>query len=93
MPRVIDPERGEDVGRVLVGAADVEGGPTDEQLRVIGARVYESRDMRMAIQLLAGGQVDVSGLVTRIVPLERAVEDGFEALRSSRSEMKILLQP
>jgi 2-desacetyl-2-hydroxyethyl bacteriochlorophyllide A dehydrogenase len=66
---------------------------TQRELQVIGARVYESRDMRMAIQLLAGGQVDVSGLVTRIVPLERAVEDGFEALRSSRSEMKILLEP
>lgn len=66
---------------------------TQRELHVIGARVYESRDMRMAIQLLASGQVDVGALVTRIVPLDRAVEDGFEALRRSRSEMKVLLQP
>jgi hypothetical protein len=40
MPRVIDPERAEDVGRVLVGAADVDGGPTAEQLAVISALLH-----------------------------------------------------
>jgi (R,R)-butanediol dehydrogenase/meso-butanediol dehydrogenase/diacetyl reductase len=49
--------------------------------------------MRQAIKLLASGAVDVSGMVTRIVPLEHAVRDGYEALRSSRGEMKILLEP
>jgi (R,R)-butanediol dehydrogenase/meso-butanediol dehydrogenase/diacetyl reductase len=62
-------------------------------LLLIGARVYESRDVRTAIQLLADGQIDVRGLITSIVPLDRAVEDGFEALRRSRSEMKVLLEP
>jgi hypothetical protein len=40
MPRVIEPERGEDVGRVLVGATDVEGGPTEEQLAVMSALLH-----------------------------------------------------
>jgi 2-desacetyl-2-hydroxyethyl bacteriochlorophyllide A dehydrogenase len=66
---------------------------TQRELKLVGARVYESRDMRQAIKLLAGGAVDVSGMVTRIVPLEHAVRDGYEALRSSRGEMKILLEP
>jgi hypothetical protein len=37
MPRVIDAAHYEPVLRAMVGAADVDGGPTDEQLRVIGA--------------------------------------------------------
>jgi hypothetical protein len=37
MPRVIDAEHVEPVIRAMVGAADVEDGPTDEQLAVIGA--------------------------------------------------------
>jgi 2-desacetyl-2-hydroxyethyl bacteriochlorophyllide A dehydrogenase len=66
---------------------------TQRELQLIGARVYEPRDVAQAIQLLADGRVDVSGLVTRIVPLANAVKDGFEPLRTSRSEMKILLEP
>lgn len=37
MPRVIDNDHVEPVIRAMVGAADVDGGPTDEQLAVIGA--------------------------------------------------------
>jgi hypothetical protein len=37
MPRVIDHEHVEPVIRAMVGAADVDGGPTPEQLAVIGA--------------------------------------------------------
>jgi threonine dehydrogenase-like Zn-dependent dehydrogenase len=66
---------------------------TQRELVVVGARVYESRDVRTAIQLLASGAVDVRGIVTSVVPLDDAVERGFEALRRSRSEMKILLEP
>ncbi len=37
MPRTIDKEHAEPIIRAMVGAADVEGGPTAEQLAVIGA--------------------------------------------------------
>ena len=37
MPRIIDAEHVEPVLRAMVGAADVDGGPTAEQLAVIGA--------------------------------------------------------
>jgi hypothetical protein len=37
MPRIIDADHVEPVVRAMVGAADVDDGPTDEQLAVIGA--------------------------------------------------------
>ncbi len=37
MPRVIDADHAEPALRAMVGAADVDGGPTPEQLAVIGA--------------------------------------------------------
>src|SRR4051794_18488114 len=37
MPRIIDAAHAEPVVRTMLGAADVDGGPTDEQLGVIAA--------------------------------------------------------
>ncbi len=48
--------------------------------------------MQTALRLLASGAVDVVPLVTRVVPLEQAIEGGFEPLRDSRDEMKVLLR-
>lgn len=86
-------------GRILLGglysappALDLRQA-TLKELQLVGSRVYESRDVATALRLLAGGAVDVNALVTRVVPLARAVADGFEPLRSSRSEMKVLLKP
>jgi hypothetical protein len=47
VPRVIDPEHVEPVVRAMVSAADVDGGPTGEQLAVIGAltRTYFESDL------------------------------------------------
>ena len=86
-------------GTVLVGGLYSQPPPVDlravslKELRLVGSRVYESRDFTTALELLATGQVDAAALVTRIVPLERAVVDGFLPLRDSRSEMKVLLAP
>jgi threonine dehydrogenase-like Zn-dependent dehydrogenase len=55
--------------------------------------VYESRDMATALELLGRGSINVDGLVTRTVPLESAVVDGYQRLRDSRDEMKVLLAP
>jgi hypothetical protein len=35
----------------------------------------------------------VDGLVTRTVPLVDAVSEGYQRLRDSRDEMKVLLEP
>ena len=46
-----------------------------------------------AIELLAHGHIQTNQLVTRIIPLERIVEDGFEALtRSDSSDVKVLVE-
>ena len=86
-------------GTILIGGIGGEKPPVDlanvvfKELNLIGSRVYASRDMATAIQLLGSGAIDVSGLVTRTVPLENAVVDGYERLRDSRDEMKVLLAP
>lgn len=86
-------------GRVLVGGIGGTPPPVDlaavvfKELTLVGSRVYASRDMASALHLLGSGAIAVEGLVTRIVPLARAVEDGYRRLRDSRDEMKVLLAP
>jgi 2-desacetyl-2-hydroxyethyl bacteriochlorophyllide A dehydrogenase len=86
-------------GTVLAGGVYTGEPPTAlrqvmfKELRLVGSLAYESREVRAALGLLARGALPVDGLVTRIVPLERAVEDGFAALERSRGEMKVLLAP
>ncbi|MHA2378938.1 MAG: zinc-dependent alcohol dehydrogenase [Candidatus Thorarchaeota archaeon] len=46
-----------------------------------------------AIELLADMQIDTDHLVTSVIPLERIVEDGFEALtREDSSDVKVLVE-
>ncbi|NHJ13661.1 MAG: hypothetical protein EAX95_08290 [Candidatus Thorarchaeota archaeon] len=46
-----------------------------------------------AIRLLAEGAIDPTPMVTRIIPLERVVEDGFEALtRPDNQDVKVLVK-
>jgi (R,R)-butanediol dehydrogenase/meso-butanediol dehydrogenase/diacetyl reductase len=46
-----------------------------------------------AIELLADKQIQTDQLVTRIIPLERIAEDGFEALtRSDSPDVKVLVE-
>ncbi len=86
-------------GRILVGGIGGSPPPVDlpavifKELTMVGSRVYESRDMATAIQLLGSGALNVDGLVTRTVSLDAAVVDGYERLRDSRDEMKVLLAP
>ncbi|RDE12608.1 MAG: hypothetical protein C4K47_07680 [Candidatus Thorarchaeota archaeon] len=46
-----------------------------------------------AIQLVNSGRINPAPLITRVIPLERVVEDGFELLTSpSCSDVKVLIQ-
>ncbi|MFN8525382.1 MAG: alcohol dehydrogenase catalytic domain-containing protein [Chloroflexota bacterium] len=86
-------------GTILIGGIAGAPPPVDlpavifRELTLIGSRVYESRDVRTAIDLIRRGAVNTESLVTRIVPLADAVSGGFELLRDSRTEMKVLLEP
>lgn len=64
-----------------------------KELTLRGARVYRSAEFAGALRLLAAGEIDAERLVTRTVPLARGIGDAFGALKASRDEMKILIEP
>lgn len=85
-------------GRILLGG--LPHGPivtntsavVMKELSVVGSRVYEPADIAMAIDLLARGDVNPAPLISSIVDLDNAISQGFEKLRNSRDEMKILIE-
>jgi 2-desacetyl-2-hydroxyethyl bacteriochlorophyllide A dehydrogenase len=64
-----------------------------KELRLLGARVYRSEDVRRAIAMLASGAIPADGLITRVVEIDDAIDDAYEQLRSAPSDMKILIEP
>lgn len=82
---------------VIVGAYPPQPPPFDllrvmfAELTVIGSRIYDHEDIRAAIDLLDTDPGRIPDVVTRMVPLDDAV-DAVEDLRAGRA-MKILLDP
>lgn len=61
---------------------------------VLGSVQHDSdHDLPAAVNLLATGRVRAGGLVTARIPLDRVVEDGFEALTPGGDQVKILVGP
>jgi 2-desacetyl-2-hydroxyethyl bacteriochlorophyllide A dehydrogenase len=61
------------------------------ELELVGARVYEAADFDAAIDLIAGGAVDVDALITSVRPI-KDVQAAFEQLDSADPGMKTLLE-
>lgn len=61
------------------------------ELRMIGARVYESQDFKMAIDLASSGELPLEKLITTIYPLED-LKKGFIDMESGGEVMKILIE-
>jgi 2-desacetyl-2-hydroxyethyl bacteriochlorophyllide A dehydrogenase len=67
-------------GRIVVVAIHPEPRPVKlfdffwKELELRGARVYEPEDYERAIELLAGGELPLEALITRVEPLERLPE-------------------
>lgn len=62
------------------------------QKTIIGSPIYVD-EARTAITLLSGKSIDPGRLITSIVPLKDAVENGFEKLINNKEDnIKILLQ-
>jgi (R,R)-butanediol dehydrogenase/meso-butanediol dehydrogenase/diacetyl reductase len=59
------------------------------ELSVIGARVYERRDVERAVDLVTRGEVPADELITRVVPIGR-VNEAFDALERG-GEVKVLV--
>jgi hypothetical protein len=81
MPRIIDAQHAEPAIRAMVGAADVDGGPTEEQLAVIGA--------------LAAGYYEIDVDLATVEPLgPQATADAFadQAMRRRMRELLVLVE-
>jgi (R,R)-butanediol dehydrogenase / meso-butanediol dehydrogenase / diacetyl reductase len=52
---------------------------------------HYDEDLPVAIDLVASGRVRVAPLITRRIPLERVVEDGFAALGPGSDDIKVLV--
>lgn len=63
-----------------------------KELSLVGSRVYQPEDISAAIAAIDSGQIDPSPLVSSVVPLADAIANGFERLRNSRDEMKVLIK-
>lgn len=61
-----------------------------KELRLQGARVYEREDYEHAIELLAGGTLPLSRMISAVLPL-REIAQAFTTLESDPAAMKILM--
>lgn len=62
-----------------------------KELQLVGTRVYMKEDYDQAIELLSSGGLDLSSLISKVVPLEEAIQQGFEAIDSGEDVIKILI--
>ncbi|HEJ9476825.1 TPA: zinc-binding dehydrogenase, partial [Pseudomonas aeruginosa] len=76
------------MGEVRLDAFDL----VNRELRLLGSVGYRDAYPEL-IALLADGRLDLACAVTRSVPLEQAVEHGFEALLRDKSQVKVLVNP
>ncbi|KIL41637.1 hypothetical protein SD70_05805 [Gordoniibacillus kamchatkensis] len=63
-----------------------------KELALAGSRVYRSEDYTDALRLLETGQFVPADYISRIVPLENAIRDGFEAIDRGDPVIKILIR-
>jgi 2-desacetyl-2-hydroxyethyl bacteriochlorophyllide A dehydrogenase len=63
-----------------------------KELSILGSRVYQPEDIARAIELIGQGAIRAGRLVTSVVKFEDAISQGFEKLKNSRDEMKILIE-
>ncbi len=64
------------------------------EITVIGSVATSPGDMEAAVELIAQGKIDVKPLISEIVPLSRALEDGFNRMLDPNKEVfRIVIQP
>jgi (R,R)-butanediol dehydrogenase / meso-butanediol dehydrogenase / diacetyl reductase len=83
-------------GRIVMVAIHSEPKPIDlfkffwQELKMLGARVYEPEDFEEAIQLAANGELALKSIITQIYPLDE-IQQVFEAIDNNPSGLKYLL--
>ncbi len=84
-------------GRMVMVAIHSQPAPVDlfrffwRELKLTGARVYESEDFERAIELASSGALPLDQLTTRVVPLD-ALTQAFREMESGGKVMKILVR-
>ena len=84
-------------GRIVVVAIFPEPPAVDlfrffwRELRLTGARVYESRDFESAIELAAGGTLPLDRIVTNTISLDD-LTSGFRKMERGGEVMKVLVE-
>lgn len=63
-----------------------------KELDLHGSRVYTRVDFEEAISVIASGTLSLDRLTSRIVPFERGIADGFEAIAHRAPVVKILIE-
>ncbi len=60
------------------------------ELSLVACRVYEPVDFDRAIRIAASGQIDLAGMISKVIPLADA-QWGFEQMKRGGDVMKLLL--
>lgn len=64
------------------------------EITVIGSVATSPGDLEAAVELVGNGTIDVKPLISEIVPLSRAMEDGFERMLDPNKDIyRIVIQP
>jgi len=83
-------------GKVIVVGLFKESFPIEfsqvlfKELEIIGSRVYESKDFKIAIEMISENKIDSMSIVTNILKLEN-FNQAFE-LASNKNAMKVVLE-
>jgi 2-desacetyl-2-hydroxyethyl bacteriochlorophyllide A dehydrogenase len=60
---------------------------------IIGSRLYNYFDFQTAIDLIANNDLQLEKMITKIVSIDDAIEQGFQAIKQGKDAMKILIAP
>jgi 2-desacetyl-2-hydroxyethyl bacteriochlorophyllide A dehydrogenase len=86
-------------GRILMGGIYKKPAPVDlqnvaiKEIEMVGSRVYDFRDFRAALDMLNDGRVKGTPLISKKIPLDQIIEQGFHIIQGGGQVMKILVIP
>ncbi|MBQ6470976.1 MAG: alcohol dehydrogenase catalytic domain-containing protein [Victivallales bacterium] len=62
-----------------------------KEIRMVGARVYESKDFDKAIQLVDSGEINLDKMISKVFPMED-IQQAFDYLSQTPDALKVLIQ-
>jgi 2-desacetyl-2-hydroxyethyl bacteriochlorophyllide A dehydrogenase len=86
-------------GRILLGGIYKKPALVDlqnvaiKEIELVGSRVYNFRDFRTALSVLAQGKVNGRALISKTIRLEEIIDQGFRLIQEGGQVMKILVNP